>query len=278
MRSKDWYLDLVHEIFCTGRTQFNERTQSHVTVLANQFLSVPVTDRLPVARGRRIYPHVAAAELAWTLSGEKSIEWLSTHTKMWDKFADENGDVPSAYGYRWRRYWQRDQLEDAIKALCRDSSSRQVVVMAWDPEMDGLLNQGRLSNVPCPLGFVLNVTGLHLNMTLFIRSSDVIVGLPYDVLHYGLLLDAITMELYQRGHRLYRGTLGVCISHAHIYSVHDDLARIMDTETQSDAEPIGWPTWSVSDILADPDKYVAEVKQAQKGRLCEYVYPVEAVA
>jgi thymidylate synthase len=149
-----WYYDLLQRIMHTGATELNQRTRAYICALPNQVVEVDCSGPIPTIGLRRTFPHVAAAELAWTLSGTKSIEWLCDYTQMWENFAEKDRTIEAAYGYRWRCHFGRDQFVEAIESLARDRTCRQVVVMAWDPASDGLLAPKK-KNVPCPLGFSL---------------------------------------------------------------------------------------------------------------------------
>jgi len=188
----NWYQELLFKAM-KGNEHVNNRTKVKVRALPNYLVSFDLEDKVPMPGTRRIFPHVAAVELAWTLSGEKKIEWISKYTKMWDLFA-EDGEIKAAYGYRWRRGFGRDQLFTAIEALKEDPSDRQIVVMAWDNSKDGLGNRHAL-NVPCPIGFIINIINGKLNMLVMLRSSDIVMGLPYDILNYSFLLDSISATL-----------------------------------------------------------------------------------
>jgi thymidylate synthase len=252
------YGDLVREIMDRGFTETNERTGSRIRM--SPFPTGFHVDlrhlRLPLPGNRRVYPKTAAAELAWFLSGEKRLDWLRRHCKIWDLFQEEDGTVESAYGYRWRRHFGRDQIGLAVQALRTNSTDRRVFVSAWDPAADGLGAPSR--NVPCPVGFTLSVVEGHLNSLLVIRSSDVFVGLPYDVMGHALLMDAVARSVGLDGLAFMFVTLG----HPHIYEKHWDMAREGLKKTW--AEKPSLPGWSVEEIVRDPDGYVERVRELQE--------------
>ncbi len=148
-------------------------------------------------------------EIMWFLSGSNKIDWLSKHTKIWNAFAETNGEVTSAYGFRWRYHFGVDQLELALNKLKRDPSNRHAVIMMWDPATDLTKIQ---KNVPCPFAFTLNITNGRLNLHLIIRSNDMVLGFPTDVAGFALLTHILAQELNVRP-----GQLTVSISNAHIY-------------------------------------------------------------
>lgn len=169
-------------------------------------------------------------EMMWFLSGSNKIDWLSRHTKIWDSFAEDNGQVTSAYGFRWRHHFGVDQLEVALQKLRDDPSSRHAVVMMWDPATDLTVKQ---KNVPCPFTFTLNVIQGRLHMHLVVRSNDMVLGFPTDVAGFALLLHILAQELKMRP-----GVLTVSISNAHVYenqleAVHEMAERFAETKPVS---------------------------------------------
>lgn len=151
-------------------------------------------------------------EVMWFLSGSNKVDWLSRHTKIWDSFAEQNGAVTSAYGFRWRHHFGVDQIDMALDKLRADPSTRHAVIMMWDPATDLVVKQ---KNVPCPYSFTLNIIGGRLHLHLIIRSNDMILGFPTDVAGFALLLSIFAQELKVRP-----GILTVSISNAHIYENH----------------------------------------------------------
>lgn len=217
------YHNLIKYIMTYGYEMLNQRTNTKITAVANQAIGYNIVNKIPLINTRKMFPVTAFAELCWTLSGDKKLDWLQQHTKMWDNFANENNEVEAAYGYRWRHMFGRDQLLQGLEALKNDPTDRQIYISAWDNSKDGLGNHWT-SNVPCPTSFAMNIIGNKLNLTLFLRSSDVIVGLPYDLMMYSLLLVVCTHELQAAGLDITYGDITAMLSHAHIYEPHYIIA------------------------------------------------------
>lgn len=260
----------------------NQRTNTRIKALPNRVIGYSLQDVLPLINTRKMFPVTAFAELCWTLSGSRKLDWLQKYTKMWNDFANENNEVEAAYGYRWRHMFGRDQLLDGIKALKKDPSDRQVYISAWDNGRDGLGNHWA-SNVPCPTSFCVNIINNKVNMTVFLRSSDAIVGLPYDMLMYSLLLVVITNEIRATNPKLRLGRIDAMLSHVHIYAAHYDIAEelIKNAQAIDEAQPekyhiqdlnfddaaILWQFMSVSEIIKRPDgamELFKEILQQQK--------------
>jgi thymidylate synthase len=240
----------------------NRRTGVGVrTIPGGAALKVDLSSRLiPTIRTRRMFPKTPAAEVAWFLSGRRSTGWLSQHTKIWSKFTDEAGEVGSAYGWRWREHFGRDQLRAALLLLRDDPSSRHALVSTWDPAIDGLGTPSKAT--PCPAFFQLGVTGESLHMCLYMRSSDVMVGLPYDIMGFSLLLDAVAASL-----SLLNGSLTVFIGNAHVYDVHVEAAgQLLENMAQVEAYPDSpMPGWTMDGILRAPNQYVNAVAALASG-------------
>ena len=250
------YADILDWVL-RSREELNERTQTRIRVgRGGTAFSVDLSQGiLPTIGLRKTFPKTAAAEMAWFLLGRQSTNFIATYTPMWNKFVDELGPndfgVTAAYGYRWRRHFGRDQLQEAMTALRRDPSDRRCYISAWDPANDGcgVLNQ---KNVPCPVGFSLSIQGDELHSTLTLRSSDVFVGLPYDVMGHALLMSAVASEL-----KVMPGILHVALAHVHLYESHWEMAA--EAMRQTPVVPrLLLPGWSVSQIVDAPDEFVTK--------------------
>lgn len=252
---------LVDLIEATEET--NARTGVRIRALPGGVSLKTTLDVLPMVGNRKMFPHVAAAEVAWQFMGTKDPGFiLSKAPKLWQHFV-EDGELKSAYGYRWRRHFGRDQLAMAIRELQDNPTNRQLFISAWDPAADGLGGPDQPKNVPCPVGFSLTTLEGRLHASVFMRSSDVFVGLPYDLMAYGLTVDAIAMQT-----GLKPGTLHFTLAHAHLYEPHFDLAlECIESEQPWFLGPMPTlPKWDVDSILRQPDAYVAVVRTLSNGR------------
>lgn len=252
------YKSLLHELSNNFITETNARTNTKIKMLAGgwSFKLDLSHGRLPVPGNRKYWPHVAAAEVAWQFIGTTKPDFIMKHApKIWSDFI-EDGKLKTAYGYRWRSHFKRDQIKMAVDQLRDNPTNRQLYISAWDPSTDGLGAPDQPKNIPCPVGFSLTATDDELHMSLFIRSSDVFVGLPYDVMGYALTLDAIAASVDRKP-----GTLHVTLAHPHLYEPHFSMVRhCMSTPWTSDVQP-SLPGWSVNDILQRSDEYVDHVKR-----------------
>lgn len=259
------YKQLLRELLTRGVEQLNGRTGARVKAVAGAWVIQVApgrsNDLLPLPAVRLLRPRTAAAEVAWFLSGSMNgLDLEALGTKIWSKFMGSTGTIPTAYGYRWRAAFNCDQIALALRALRADPTDRQVVVTAWDPRVDGL---GRadpsVKNVPCPTQFTLSTVGGLLHSSLLIRSSDVFVGLPYDVAGHALLTQAIANSL-----KLKIGVLTFTLAHAHLYQCHWDMAREA-CRVRAKFPRVPMPDCTVEDIEQDPHDYVRTLELRQRG-------------
>lgn len=216
------YQYILSCIMKDGHEVTNNRTGAKVKALPGITIQVDLEKEFPLLSLREVSPKTAIAEMMWFIAGEKNTNvFLNSHTKIWDAFVEDNGEVECAYGYRWRHHFGRDQLGELIRLLQKDPSSRHGVVMSWDPALDGLCGAPK-KNVPCPFTFTVNIIGDRLHLHSFIRSNDMILGSPTDTAGFALLQLMLSQRLKVRP-----GIFTQSISNAHIYSNHYDAAQIM---------------------------------------------------
>jgi thymidylate synthase len=261
----DVYPRLLNDLLTGPWSEVNARTGVEIKMLPGpESFKLDLTDqRLPVCGSRKLFPRTAAAEVAWFVKGERSVAWLATYAAIWKKFVEDDGDtILAAYGYRWRRHFGRDQLAGAVQALRDDPTNRRVYVSAWDPAGDGLTEKGQ-RNVPCPVGFTLSVVDGLLHSAMLLRSSDVFVGLPYDVMGHAMLMAVCAASIGLRG----LGTMHVTMAHPHLYAKHYDMAR----EALGQRRVIDKPellSWNIGAVEKDPDGFVWAYSKLAKD--CEW--------
>lgn len=261
------YADLLHEIMRHGVDEINSRTGVAIKANRGAFsFKVSCARTLPVVGNRKMFPHVAAAEVAWQFMGTQDPEFIVRKApKLWSNFV-EDGKLKTAYGYRWRKHFGRDQLAMALDQLKNNPTNRQLFISAWDPSCDGLGAPNQPKNIPCPLGFCVSVVDGELHMSVFIRSSDVFVGLPYDTMAYALTLDALACSADLRP-----GTLSMTLAHPHIYEPHFEMAEecLMKRAHWYNGEAPALPGRCIEEILQNPDQYVNATKMlaAKKTRM-----------
>jgi len=210
------YKSLLKDIMDNGVRETNRRTAHQTRALPGLAFSIDLEkDGFPLLSLRKIPLKLFIAEQVWFISGARKPEiFLRKYTKIWDDFTNPGDVVTVAYGYRWRKHFGRDQLGKLIELLAGDPSSRQGVVVTWDPASDGLGGINR-SNVPCPYSFTVNIIGGRLNMLNVVRSNDMILGFPHDVAGFALLQTILAQKLNVK-----TGIYTHAVANAHIYKTH----------------------------------------------------------
>lgn len=214
------YKNLLKEIMDSGVEEINLRTKHKIKSLPGKTIEIYPEDGFPLLTLRKIPVIIFVAEQIWFLTGSRRpAEFLNKFTKIWDDFTNVDGVVSTAYGYRWRHHFGRDQIKLLIEILEKDQTSRQGVIITWDPSSDGLSPKYIKANVPCPYTFTVNITSGKLNLHNIIRSNDMILGCPHDVAGFALLQRILAARL---GVKV--GKYTHSISHAHIYGIHFEQA------------------------------------------------------
>ena len=168
------------------------------------------TTEFPILHLRDIKPLWSCVEAVWFLSGGKSVEFMQNFGfNNWDVFADKNGFALSATGYRWREAFGVDQLQLVFSKLKNDPTSRQCVLISWQPEFD-LVKPG--ANVPCIIAWHLEIMNGALHMSVMQRSADMFFGLPHDILGF-----RIVQEFFAGALGVKVGAISYHISNAHLY-------------------------------------------------------------
>lgn len=253
MNINEFYMNMVVNKIAMQTPELNRRTGLNVYASPGiMFKTDVINDGFPLL-GLRSMPFSFIPEIMWFLSGSNNIAWLSKHTKIWDSFAEENGLVTSAYGFRWRHNFGIDQLDTVLDKLRDDPSSRHAVVMMWDPAQDLTIKQ---KNVPCPYTFTLNIIRGKLHLHLTIRSNDMVLGFPTDVAGFALLLHILAQEL-----RVKPGILTVAISNAHVYENQmEAIEEMSNREVVLDAVQFFLPSNAYARARSLDDTLIAEIK------------------
>ena len=213
------YKDLVQLVIDKG-VRKHSRTGVDTLSYFGAFYKVDLQKGFPLLTTKKMIWKSLLHEVLWYLSGENHIRNLRQHTKIWDAWADEKGDLETAYGYYWRSFpsaqkdengeWcvkEVDQIRYVIDEIKRNPSSRRLVVNAWEP---GNATTSKLP--PCHYTFTFNVSDGKLNCHLTQRSGDIALGIPFNLAAYSLLTQIIAQET-----NLELGEFAHTIIDAHIY-------------------------------------------------------------
>jgi thymidylate synthase len=242
------YLDLVKLVMEKG-TKKPSRTGVDTISYFGAFYKVDLSEGFPLLTTKKMQWNSLLHEMLWYLSGENHIRNLKKHTKIWDAWADENGNLQTAYGHYWRHFpsakknergeWEIsevDQIQYVIDEIKRNPNSRRLVVTAWEP---GNATTSKLP--PCHYTFVFNVNRGKLNCHLTQRSGDIALGIPFNLAAYSLLTQVIAQQV-----GLEPGEFAHTIVDAHIYiaaegSVTETFDHLDGLKEQIKREPFPLP-------------------------------------
>jgi len=213
------YLDLVKLVMNEGVRKQSRTGVDTISYFA-AFYKVDLSKGFPLLTTKKMEWNSLLHEVLWYLSGENHIRNLRKHTKIWDAWADEDGNLETAYGYFWRHFpsaekkksgeWnvrEVDQIQYVIDEIKRKPYSRRLVVSAWEP---GNATKSKLP--PCHYSFAFNVSNNKLNCHLTQRSGDIALGIPFNLAAYSILTQIIAQET-----NLDLGYFAHTIIDAHIY-------------------------------------------------------------
>lgn len=213
------YLDLVKLVMENGVRKPTRTGVDTISYFA-AFYRVDLSEGFPLLTTKKMHWKSLLHEVLWYLSGENHIRNLRQHTKIWDAWADEEGNLETAYGYYWRKFpsaqknkegqWEVhevDQIKYVIDQLKKNPYSRRLVVTAWEP---GNATTSKLP--PCHYSFAFNVSDGKLNCHLTQRSGDIALGIPFNLAAYSILTQIIAQET-----NLELGYFAHTIIDAHIY-------------------------------------------------------------
>ena len=187
------YLDLIKDIIETSQVSSTEpredRTGTGTYSVFGRQMRFNLEEGFPLVTTKRCHLKSIIIELIWFLKGETNIAYLKENkVSIWDEWADQGGELGPVYGKQWRR-WQAndgstiDQISLALEQLRNNPTSRRIIVSAWNP--------GDLPEVAppaCHTMFQLYVSGDKLSLQLYQRSADVMLGVPFNIASYSLLL------------------------------------------------------------------------------------------
>lgn len=181
-----------------------------------------LADGFPLVTTKKLHTRSIVHELLWFIAGATNIGYLSENgVRIWDEWADENGDLGPVYGKQWRS-WEAsdgrviDQLTDVIDSIRNNPDSRRLIVSAWNV---GELDQMALP--PCHLLFQFYVADGRLSCQLYQRSADIFLGVPFNIASYSLLVAMIAQVT-----GLVPGEFVHTLGDAHLYDNHLEQARL----------------------------------------------------
>jgi thymidylate synthase len=218
------YLDLLQDILDNGVDR-PDRTGTGTRGVFGRQMRFDLADGFPMLTTKKLHLKSIIVELLWFLRGDTNVRWLQERgVKIWDEWADADGELGPVYGKQWRSWAAPDgrvidQIANVRDQIIRNPSSRRLIVSAWNPaEVDDM------ALPPCHCLFQFFVANGKLSCQLYQRSADVFLGVPFNIASYALL----TM-LMARATGLEPGEFIHAFGDVHLYANHFDQARLQLT-------------------------------------------------
>ena len=233
------YLELLERILTDG-TPKSDRTGTGTLSIFGHQMRFDLSEGFPLVTTKKLHLKSIMYELLWFLRGDTNVKWLQDRgVRIWNEWADEQGDLGPVYGKQWRSWGKGDgttvdQIREVLRMIRETPDSRRMIVSAWNV---GELDQMAL--MPCHALFQFYVADGRLSCQLYQRSADVFLGVPFNIASYALLTCMMAQVC-----GLEPGDFVHTLGDAHLYSNHLDQARLQLTR-----EPFAPPT-----LWLNPDR------------------------
>lgn len=215
------YLDLLDHVLKNG-TKKEDRTGTGTISVFGYQMRFDLAKGFPVLTTKKLHLRSIIHELLWFLQGDTNVKYLQeNNVRIWNEWADENGELGPIYGYQWRSWpnqkgEQIDQISQIIESIKNNPNSRRHIVSAW--------NVGEIKNMalpPCHILFQFYVADGKLSCQLYQRSADIFLGVPFNIASYALLTIMIAQVT-----GLKPGEFIHTLGDAHIYLNHLDQVKL----------------------------------------------------
>jgi len=261
------YLDLMRHVLDHGSEKTDRTGTGTLSVFGYQ-MRFDLTQGFPLITTKKLHLNSIVHELLWFLQGDTNIAYLKENkVRIWDEWADENGDLGPVYGAQWRS-WRAadgrviDQIRQLVDNIKTNPDSRRLIVSAW--------NVGEIENMalpPCHAFFQFYVADGRLFCQLYQRSADVFLGVPFNIASYALLLMMVAQVS-----ELEAGDFVHTLGDAHLYTNHLSQARL-----QLEREPFALPTMSLNPQVRDLFQFGFEDFELREYRCHEHIKAAVAV-
>ena len=220
------YLNLLDRILTEGVEKADRTGTGTISVFGHQ-MRFNLEEGFPLLTTKKLHLKSIIYELLWFLKGDTNVKYLQENgVRIWNEWADENGDLGHIYGYQWRSWpdykgGHIDQIQQAIDQIKNTPDSRRIIVNAW--------NVGDLDNMnlpPCHMFFQFYVANGKLSMQMYQRSADTFLGVPFNIASYALLLMMVAQVT-----GLKAGEFVHTIGDAHIYKNHLEQVKLQLSRT-----------------------------------------------
>lgn len=245
------YHDLLKHVLENGSFK-GDRTGTGTKSVFGYQMRFDLSEGFPMVTTKKLHLKSIIYELLWFLKGDTNIEYLQENgVRIWNEWADENGDLGPVYGHQWRNWNSEkiDQIKEVIHTLKNNPNSRRMLVSAWNPSVlpdtsksfsENVAN-GKAALPPCHAFFQFYVADNKLSCQLYQRSADVFLGVPFNIASYALLTMMMAQVCgYEAGDFVH--TFG----DVHIYSNHME-----QVELQLSRDPRPLPTMKLNKEITD---------------------------
>lgn len=235
------YLDLMQHVLDTGAQKHDRTGTGTISVFGYQ-MRFNLQEGFPMVTTKKLHLKSIIHELIWFLTGDTNIKYLKdNNVKIWDEWADENGNLGPVYGSQWRS-WPTpdgrhiDQISKIIDTIKNNPDSRRIIVSAWN-----VADIDQMALPPCHAFFQFYVADGKLSCQLYQRSADIFLGVPFNIASYALL----TMMVAQVCGLQY-GDFIHTLGDAHLYNNHIEQAKL---QLSRDAKPL--PVMEINPEIKD---------------------------
>jgi len=245
------YHDLLKHVLEHGN-QKGDRTGTGTLSVFGYQMRFDLSEGFPMVTTKKLHLKSIIYELLWFLKGDTNIEYLQENgVRIWNEWADENGDLGPVYGHQWRNWNSEeiDQIQEVVDTLKNNPNSRRMLVSAWNPSVlpdtsvsfaENVAN-GKAALPPCHAFFQFYVADGKLSCQLYQRSADIFLGVPFNIASYALFTMMMAQVCgYQPGDFIH--TFG----DAHIYNNH-----LEQVELQLSRDPRPLPTMRINPNVKD---------------------------
>lgn len=230
------YLDLLQHVLDHGILK-EDRTGTGTHSVFGYQMRFDLQDGFPLLTTKKLHLKSIIHELLWFLKGDTNVKYLQANgVRIWNEWADENGDLGHIYGYQWRSWpdydgGHIDQIKEAIDTIQNNPDSRRIIVSAWN-----VADLPQMNLPPCHAFFQFYVANGKLSLQLYQRSADIFLGVPFNIASYALLLMMVAQVT-----GLEAGDFVHTLGDAHIYNNHIEQVR-----EQLSREPRALPTMKLN--------------------------------
>ena len=182
------YLDLLRHVMEHGAKKTDRTGTGTLSVFGHQ-MRFDLADGFPLLTTKKLHLRSIIHELLWFLAGDTNAKWLQERgVRIWNEWADPDGDLGHIYGYQWRSWPDYDggaidQIKQAVDTIIHNPDSRRIIVSAWN-----VADLPRMALPPCHALFQFYVANGRLSLQLYQRSADLFLGVPFNIASYALLL------------------------------------------------------------------------------------------